>query len=391
MAAGTLNATPPLWVGADAPDAAPVVVSQCTLSRNLDDFPFPGRCDDDEKRQIEERIVQVLDSTGLLANGQYYALHELDAVSTRFLAERRLITYELMGVSGAHGVYVSDDQTLSIMVNGLDHLCMRVQMAGNQLSEAWQKLSAVDDQLAGALDFAFDEKLGYLAALLDNAGTGLRAALLLHLPALQGTSGLATAFAGLDRQHVLLHGVRAGGAEAALAMQGSGETALTAPVGQGLEAAIDQALYSDLNGALSGPLDRTVGDLSLLVNRGTLGASEEELVFHLRHTADDLLEAERRARETWIERDTVGIEDRAGRALGTARGARLLGFAESLAVLSSLRLGVVANTAPAIPLDTLNQLLLPAQGAHLEIECGAACDGLNLCIERAKLFRARLA
>ena len=36
--------------------------------------------------------------------------------------------------------------------------------------------------LEGELDYAFDEKLGYLTSCPTNVGTGLRASVMLHLP-----------------------------------------------------------------------------------------------------------------------------------------------------------------------------------------------------------------
>ena len=85
-----------------------------------------------------------------------------------------------------------------------------------------------------------------------------------------------------------------------------------------------------------------------------------------------------------------GLEDRVGRAEGVAQGARLIGFSEGLALLSSLRLGVETGLLPKCSLAELNQLFLASQGAHLALAHGEACDAWTLTSDRADLFRARL-
>jgi protein arginine kinase len=86
-----------------------------------------------------------------------------------------------------------------------------------------------------------------------------------------------------------------------------------------------------------------------------------------------------------------GIQDRVGRALGIARGARLLDFGEALTLLSSIRLGIATGNAEGCSIQGINELLLASQNGHLEMKAGHTCDDLTLSMERADLFRARFA
>lgn len=378
MLVETLIEREPAWIQANAPESAIAVLCQCSLARNLADFSFPGQCSDEEKKRIVDRVCGALDSLGLMSHGRYYSLNELTTREARFLAERRLITYELLAGHGPRGVYVSEDQLLSIMVNGTDHLCMRAILSGNQSQEAWAQLNLMDDTLSGLLDFAFDERLGYLSAGLASVGTGLKAGTILHLPGLALMGGLGAQVESAAKQHLRLCGIRPGAGEMA--------RKLAKPRGAG-SGVLDQALFTDMDGGLCGAPGEALGDLFLLANRGTLGISEEEIVFRVRHQASEIVSAEQAARAALHKESPRALEDQVYRALGTAGGARLMEFTEGIKLLSSLRLGVECDLIANHSLQEMNELLLISQGAHLEIARGQDCDALALSIDRAALFR----
>lgn len=388
MIPDTLLDRAPGWVTGDAPEAGEVVVTIATLVRNLADYPFPGRCTTDERHAIVERVQHALEQTGLLTTGHYYALEDFSASELRFLVERRLITRDLMAAPPPKGVYIAEDQAFSIMVNGNDHLCLRTQCAGHQLQEAWSRLNLIDDALAGSIDFAFSDTRGYLAADLAHVGTGLKLAQWLHLPALASMGELVQQAERLQRQHVDLRGIKAGaGAVAETAVRPVGAV----PASVRGESRVSQSLSSDVEGALPGGLHESLGDLYLLNNACTLGISEEETLFNVRHSALELIAAERNARHRMMEIGGLGVEDRAGRAMGIATGARLISFTEGVTLLSSLRLGLSLDLIAGHTYEDLNELLLGSQGAHLEQSLGEHVDTMTLNQARADLFRAGLA
>jgi len=380
----------PQWTVPTGPDHAETLCSHLTITRNLADFPFPERCTEEEKRSVEERILQALEHVNVLSTGHYYGLDELDGTARRFLAERRLLTMDMVRRKGPAGIFVSDDQSLSITINGVDHLTLRVLAPGQQAQEAWTRLNLLDDTLGGALDFAFNERLGFLSSLLDNVGTSLKASVLLHLPAIVLTGRLQPLVEMAKENRLALYGLKTGG-DPEKAPNPIGPLSGEAPFvdAQVLEHIRDQNLVTDLSGAICGPPNQAEGDLFLLVNTGSLGESEEEILFHLRHVVGDLVNAEKEACSTLLASSSRGLEDRVNRALGVARHARLLGFSEGLNVLSALRLGITSSLLDKITLRTLNEVLLASQGAQLETAKGQPCDALTLSMERADLFRSR--
>ena len=374
----------PVWFSAYGPAAQTAVVSQCTLARNLADYPFPGRCSTDDRLAIEKRMVAIFDSLSLLTNGVYYSLPGLSSAEIRFLAERRLILPSMIFGNEPRGVYVSDDQCLSIMVNANDHIVLRAHASGIQPHEVWARLNLVDDTLAGVLDFAFEKRLGYLTSAMNTVGTGLKASLILHLPCLRELDRLDSAALKARERHYSLLGVKSGVEEAQ-----RGRRASRTPEPGRQVAILKESLCADTDGAVYGHHREAVGDLYLLVNDSTLGTAEEEIVFHLRHVAEEILNTEELARADLLRERPIHIEDRIGRALGLAGGARLLAFTEALDLLSSIRLGVAAGVARERSIAELNEMLLRAQRAHIELSAGRDCDELALSMERASLFRSR--
>jgi len=391
MTVHTLFEAMPLWLAGDTPEGDAAVFSVCTLSRNLADMPFTARCSEAERAEVEERVLRALDSLNILAGGTYFSLPGLTPCEVRLLAERKLITRELAVAQGPRGVYVSEDQTCAVMVNGADHLTLRATVAGLQPQEAWSRLNLLDDTLAGVLDFAFDEDRGYATADFDGLGTGLRAAVLLHLPSrAQGRGNPAPAPGTEMDARVEVHGVRAGGRD--LTRQAATERSSAEP-GQPWDMATqfmaEQAHYSDLNGPVACPPGETLGDLYLVSHRGGLGVSEQETVYRVRKAAESIVRGERATRETMARESRWYLEDRVGRARGLSAGVHLLTYSEALAILSSIRLGVSMDLVPGHGVQEMNEMLLACQGAHLEMARGRRLDMFELSRERAELFRAR--
>jgi protein arginine kinase len=264
--------------------------------------------------------------------------------------------------SGPRGVYISEDQSLSIVVNGDDHVCIQALDSGIRLRDVWARLNLMDDTLGGLLDFAFDPRWGYLTSSIGNVGTGFRASVVLHLPALtmRGEMPRLSEKARVGRN--------------ALRDLFDEET--------------DNSRIDDPAADLSKPFVITGANLYFLSNMATLGTSEEETIFHLRHYAMDTIEQEKRSRETLLHDAPRRLEDRVGRALGVARHARLLEFDEGLAVLSALRLGVETGLARQFSVAKINEILMNSQNAHIEMKLGRDCDDVTLVGERAELFNS---
>ncbi|MCX5771179.1 MAG: hypothetical protein NTZ09_13045, partial [Candidatus Hydrogenedentes bacterium] len=327
------------WIAGTGPQTAIALFSQCSLMRNLGGFAFPGTFSEEEERAVEERILGVLENLGLMSVGQYYSLSGIDPREAYLLAERRLIPFDLLNGRLHAGVYVAEDQSLSIAVNGANHLCLTAIGPGLQFQELHNRLNLLDDTLAGMLDYAFDTKFGFLTRSIAHVGTGLKASVMLHLPALVMENGLPPLLQTLRQRRHVLNGQKSTLAAPPAHAPATGENDRRLALIHH-QPSLAEALYYDLSGILYGDINDSQGDLFLLANQNTLGASEEEMLFHLRHSAVEIIARETDTRKNLMDREHRRLEDRVARALGVARSARLLGFSEALSLLSSIRLGV---------------------------------------------------
>lgn len=344
----TALAKPGPWLAKTGPEEDVVLYTRGTLVRNLADLPFPVRCSEDEKRTVQERVTQAFESAGLLAKGAYIELPELHVREVRMFIERKLISKQLIECRGPRGVYIANDQSLSIMVNERDHIRITAVARGLQPQEVWNALSSVDDALHVPLDYAYHEKHGFLTSALYEVGTGLKLRAMLHLHALAANGQVSDV---IDSAHVDHH---------------------------------------DFEGEF-GPVATAPGDLFTLANRSTLGSSEGEIDFHLRAFTTKLAQQERDARAEIGGGNGHALADRVGRALGVARGARVLEWEEALTLLSHLRLGVATGQLDSVSYADIDELQIIAQPAHLECRLGVASDDITINAARADLFRERFA
>ena len=166
-----------------------VLSSRVRLARNLADYPFPGRLRD--AAQAKEIVRAVYAAASRL---RPFKLFSMDAISenvAQSIRDDHLISDEL-AANRAYGAALIDEEDeeelpkgkYSLMINEEDHLREQYIADGLNLSFAYHKISAVDDELSRTLRFAFDEKLGYLTACPTNLGTGMRASAMLFLPGL---------------------------------------------------------------------------------------------------------------------------------------------------------------------------------------------------------------
>jgi protein arginine kinase len=220
--------------------------------------------------------------------------------------------------------------------------------AGFQIREAWEWASKVDDVFEESVDYAFDEKHGYLTSCPTNVGTGIRASLMMHLPALVLTGQINRILSAVT--------------QVGLAVRGQ--------YGEGSEA---------------------TGNLFQVSNQITLGQSEGEIIDHLYQVARQMIGHERAARERLMSESRARIEDRVRRSYGILSYAAIIDSKEAAQRLSDVRLGVYLGLLPGVSPNTLNELLVSTQPGFLQQTFGETPDPERRDVTRAQWIRSRLA
>jgi protein arginine kinase len=329
------------------PDTGVIISSRIRLARNVKDAAFPGWAGQEESRRLSLRLFESLRKLTALRDAYVLPMDQVDPVDKLILQERHLISNELAAKDQGSGLVVTPDESIAIMVNEEDHLRLQSMAPGRDLLGIWRRLDAVDTELEQYLDYSFSPDVGYLTSCPSNVGTGLRASVMLHLPAL----GL------LNELDALLRGLTKIG----LAVRGS--------LGEGTEA---------------------WGNMFQVSNQITLGESEEDIIRQLDVIVSEVVEHELNARLRLLESRPAQLRDHVGRAFGILSQAHLLTSRETLDLLSGLRLGIELAIIGGVDVRLINELILLTQPGHLQRIMKQTIGPEERDAVRARIIRERL-
>lgn len=324
-----------------------VCSTRVRLARNLRRLPFPERASLEEKEQVVEQVrAAIMNSNSVISREfNFFQLGELSREAAVSLAERHIVSPEFIADRQGKAVLVSDDESVSIMINEEDHVRIQVIREGAALEEALETADRIDTLLGENLDFAYDKEFGYLTQCPTNLGTGMRASLTLHLPALTEAGGMGRIAENLSKLGMTLRGA----------------------FGEG---------------------SRAVGEMYQLSNQITLGISEKQAVENLTAIAGQLMEQEKKLRAELC--GTLVWQDKIARAAGILKSARTVSGEEAARLISLVRLGTAEGLLTGVDMGTLNGLGVKVQPATLMAGAGRQMEPEERDRVRADILRKGL-
>ncbi len=336
------------WLRGSGPESDIVISSRIRLARNLADFPFIRKCNEQDRGVIEKTVREKILKLDELRGLQYVDVSVLERVDRQFLVERQLISREHAEGAGARGVAIdTKHEQFSLMINEEDHLRIQVMHSGLDLEAAWKRMNRIDDLIEKHLTYAFHERLGYLTACPTIVGTGMRVSVMLHLPALVITRQIEKVFRSLQKISLAVRGLYGEGSQA-------------------------------------------MGDFYQISNQITLGRSETDLLKQVGDVVPVLIDYERRAREFLVRESQKELHDRVSRAYGILCTAQTISSQETMDLLSSVRMGINLKLIEDLEMATVNKLFIHTQPAHLQKLRGVELDTADRNIERAIYLRRHL-
>ena len=270
-----------------------IVSTRVRLARNLEKYPFPERLNEEGSKKVLDELKGAVMNSGSALNFTFKAMAELSRAEKQVLSEKHLISLE-MSQRDRGGVLVSEDENMSIMMLEEDHLRLQIILGGFRLKEAWELADKVDSLIEESVNYAFSEEFGYLTACPTNTGTGMRASVMMHLPALTVTNNIGKIITSASKLGLTVRGLYGEGSKAH-------------------------------------------GNLYQVSNQVTLGMSEEEIIASLENIVKQIEKHEKDAREKLKENEE--FTDKLWRALGTLRFARIVSSNEAKSLISQVILG----------------------------------------------------
>lgn len=332
------------WYEQTGNDSDVVISTRVRLARNLAHRPFPACMSDEQKNAVVTEVFDAL-PTGEGQAFSHIRMNTLTDVATQAMVERHLISPDFARRGEGEALLLSTDESVSIMVNEEDHLRIQVMRSGLDLEGAYREADCWDNFLDTRLQFAFDDRLGYLTQCPSNLGTGMRASVMLHLPALQERGIVQQLATTVSKLGLTIRG-----------MYGEGS--------------------------------RSEGAIYQLSNQVTLGITENEAIENLLAIAGQIIKEERHCRAMLGK--TPAVQDRIFRSLGILQNARLLTDNEFMTLISHVRMGVALGLIEHLDMQRIGTLMIEAKPATLMTSEGRTLEAEERDALRAQLVRQRL-
>lgn len=337
------------WMREDGPDSDIVLSSRIRLARNFAQYSFPIHADEDVLLNISKDIQDKYEhkSFGGYQDFEFISIQKLSPVERRVLVEKHLISPHLAEHDNTSAALISENEQVSVMINEEDHLRIQLYFPGFQLDKALKNAFEFDDWLEEEINYAFDETRGYLTSCPTNAGTGMRASVMMHLPALALTQQINRMIPAINQLGLVVRGIYGEGSEA-------------------------------------------LGNIFQISNQITLGKSEENIVEDLQSVVHQLIEHERKARKKVMEQSSMKLEDRIFRSYGVLEHSRIIESKEAAKCLSNVRLGIDIGIIQHVSRNILNELMILTQPGFLQQYAKKTLTPHERDVLRASLIRERL-
>lgn len=322
-----------------------IVSTRVRLARNLKDIPFPAMLKGSPKSG--DKVINIVTSVcDQLFKYDLYRMRDIGGIDRLSLQESHLISPNLANSIENGAVCIGKNNDMSIMINEEDHIRAQCISKGFKLEECYKKVNAFDDKLSAMTNVAYDEKLGFLTACPTNLGTGMRASVMMFLPALKITDKLDSITLKAQQLGLTVRG-----------MYGEGSS------GSGF-------LYQ-------------------ISNQTTLGMSELDILKDVQRAVIEICEAEELARKNLFLRQRLEIEDSVCRSFGILLYARKITTAEFMDHIANVKLGVALDILK-LNMSLLNHLTEVCQPANICRYCGRELNEQERDIERANLIRNKI-
>lgn len=318
-----------------------VISSSIEILRNIKNLDFTDNLDADIAKGNINNIYELISNKFKEENFQLVKLWE-DKLNNE-LIEKKIINKEIIKRKEKAAFLYNKDSTLSIMLNGEDHITIKCTLDGLNLKEEYDYANRIDDSIENSIEYAFHEEFGYLTASPYNIGTGLKASVTLHLPGIKINGKIDEISEKLNKSGFLLKG-------------------------------------------LYGEKDREYSNTYIVCNKITIGLSEEKIINNLLDAVSNIIFKEYENRDILMNKYKIDMEDKVFRAYAILKNARMINEQELLELLSNIRFGVEMSILE-IDKKALDKILIDTRNSVIEGKSEQSLSEKKKNIERARITR----
>lgn len=327
------------WYLQSSKDSDVAKSTRIRFARNLREFKFNLK-DKEEIKKLEDKIKENIFSIGY--GLKFLKLSDMDEITKQSLVEKNLISPNFSKYENG-SILINDDENICIMIGGEDHLQIQVFNCGLDLKNTLNLAIEVDNKLDEILGYSKNKKYGYLTSSPKNVGTGLRASVMVHLPALSKTNNIRKILETINSFGINIRGV-----------------------------------YGENSESLS--------DMYQISNKQTLGICEEEIVENLNAIVSKVISQERKARKL-LTKESLDLEDLIYRSYGIISNCRKISYKEALQLLSNVKLGTDLGILQELTDLKVQKLYLYIKPANLQKFLGEKYEKLEIDRKRAEIIK----
>lgn len=330
-----------MWYTESGRDGDVVLSSRIRLARNIKGIPFPKRADKEAQKKVVELCRAAAQSSDEKLS--YIDIGTMKDYERQAIAECHIISPQMMDDSIERGVLLSDDSSVSILVNEEDHLRIQCMASGFNIEECFERANKIDDMIEKSVDYAFDSTFGYLTCCPTNMGTGMRASVMVHLPALTMSGNINSIIDSLSQLGMTVRGI----------------------FGEGSKA---------------------TGHIYQISNQLTLGETEENILEKFIQVINEVIGKERELRTRIYNSDKYRVKDKLLRSFGVLINAVLLSSSEAMNRLSDVRFAVELGIIKSIDYKQLNTAIYAILPANI-VKNYNLTDATERDLKRAELIK----
>lgn len=315
------------WYEDSACNEGIVISSRVRLARNLKKYPFPETMNETQTKQMIDEVKDAIvnERTPISKDFEFVEVNYLPALKKKELMEKHIISPVLLSKNKNCAVLVKNDETVSIMLNEEDHIRIQTVFPGENIDKAWDLADKIDDLIEESVEYAYNEKYGYITACPTNMGTGLRASFMMHLPFIERAGQMKNLLEAISKFGVTIRGIYGEGSEA-------------------------------------------LGSIYQISNQVTLGQSEQEIIKNLKNVVKFVKDRELKIRESHMKNERIETEDRIYRSLGIIQNARKISGSEAMKHLSNIREGYLLGLSdiPKVN-ETIYNIMINVQPGNIQL------------------------
>ena len=328
------------WYLQSGKESDVAISTRIRFSRNINGYSF--NLSSEELENLENKIKESIYEIGY--GLKYLKIKDMDEITKISLLEKNLVTEEFLNKNqDKKSILINDEENICIMIGEEDHLKIQVYSAGLELENTLNLAIELDKKIEEVLGYCVSKKYGYLTAYPSNLGTGLKASVMLHLPALQKTNNIKKVLQVISNFGVEIKGI------------------------------------SSKEGNL-------IGDIYQISNKQTLGLTEEEIVKNIKVIAEKIIKNERQARK-YLANEGIDLEDEIYRSFGILTNCKKITEEETLELLSNIKLGVDLGILKEATDLQVQSLYLYTKPANMQKRLGEILGKIEQEVKRAEIIK----